>query len=307
MKNLHSKGKNIFVSTSVIILLIFSTACIEDARAIWESVIKKCANNDLLGPDVFYFGPSNNLGPGTIFEKYPSGGIGLSYRIDSYVQSESARQSLINEGTIFSCEGTSSKKFALGLLLSLESLLSLSGDLKFDLRRAEFISVSVDAAQWIDIVTGPYCTLIQKLPNDHPVRNALSARGNLVLSRALRIRHMTAELIFSHSIGNALKKKFPEFVFSPKTDEVGIKLTGQWNSDSRLIISAASDFYIAGELRAFKNTRSDGDFGLKMETDLKEKTKTAEKPESGEQAEKIGPIEKNVYVVPFIRPSKKKD
>jgi len=263
-----------FACTFLILLLL--SGCKDDARAIWKSVIKKCAKNDLLGRDILFFGPSNNLGPGTILQKFATGGGGIQV---SHLFSEYASdpESLINIGQIFSCEGMSSSSTNIGADLSLESSLSISGDLSIELKKAQKISVKADSVQWVDIITGPFKQKILDLSDDHSVKRDLLINGHLVLSRALRVRGMHAELSFSSKIGGEIKTKFPEIDVAAGLANAGIGLKGQWIGDTKLVLDSTSDFYIAGELRKFLAT------GLATRSDV------------------IGPIEQNVDKLKFVR------
>jgi len=239
-------------------------------------VIKKCANNDLIGRDILFFGPSNNLGPGTILQKFTTGGGGIQV---SHLFSEYAPdpESLINRGQAFSCEGMSSSSTKIGADLSLESALSISGDLGIELKRAKQISVKVNSAQWVDIITGPFRQQVLDLSDDNIVKTDLLVNGHLVLSRALRVRGMHTELSFSSEIGGELKAKFPEINVIAGPADAGVGLNGKWIGDTKLVIDSTSDFYIAGELREFLAT------GLAAPTDV------------------IGPLEQNVDKLKFVR------
>src|SRR5208282_778153 len=75
----------------------------KNAKAVWNDGLKKCAQNDLLGPKILYFGPSNALGPGTIFQKYADGGIQVSHLLSQYGSTD-----LYAPAQTFSCDATSS-------------------------------------------------------------------------------------------------------------------------------------------------------------------------------------------------------
>ncbi len=263
-----------FASTFLILLLFIG--CKDDARAIWKSVIKKCAKNDLLGKDILFFGPSNNLGPGTIMQKFTTGGGGIQV---SHLFSEfsSDPDSIINVGQTFSCEGMKSSRTTIGADLSLESAVSISGDLGIELKRAKKISVKVNSAQWVDIITGPFRQQILSLSDDNIVKKDLLVNGHLVLSRALRVRGMHAELSFSSEIGGEIKAKYPEIIIDSGPADAGVGLNGKWIGDTKLVIDSTSDFYIAGELREFLST------GLAAPSDV------------------IGPIIQDVDKLKFIR------
>jgi len=263
MTNQKRQSKRILSLTYTFLLLMLFCSCKDDARAMWKSVVKKCANNDLIGSDVLFFGPSNKLGPGTIWQKFTEGGGGIqvSHKFSEYAPDP---ESLINRGQAFSCQGMDYITTKIGAELSLESALSFTPSLGAELKRAKEISVKVNSAQWVDIITGPFREHVLGLSDDDSVKKDLLNNGHLVLSRALKIQGMTAELSFSTEIGGELKAKFPEI--GPSDADVG--LNGEWTGETKLVITCTSDFYIAGELREFRVTglaAPSDDIGPKVE------------------------------------------
>src|SRR5258706_15392085 len=92
-------------------VVLISVACVDcactpkNAKALWTAGLKKCAQNDLLGPNILYFGPSNALGPGTIFQKFADGGTQPSHLLNEYAPSPNG---LMSPAQTFTCSPDSS-------------------------------------------------------------------------------------------------------------------------------------------------------------------------------------------------------
>jgi hypothetical protein len=217
----------------------------KNAKAVWNDGLKKCAQNDLLGPQVFYFGPSNALGPGTIFQKFADGGIQVSHLLSQYGSVD-----LYAPAQTFSCDATSSSSFKLSGSATLPSVIPVKGTVSGSLSTAKSVTVSAQALEWDQLVTGPYKAKVLGLPDTDPVKTDLLSSHQLVLSRALKVKGMTAVLEFTDSAGAAAKLQIPGGSI-PKAGNVGVDLNATWNGNTKLTLNAPADFYIAGELRTF--------------------------------------------------------
>jgi len=236
---------------AVVMLLVLAACRPTDARAIWKDGIKKCATTDLIGPDVLYFGPSNTLGPGTVFERFSTGGIQESHLLPSYINPPDPVISP-NPGT-FACTSDRAAKMNLSAEVPLDAVLPIGAAAAAHLKKARSVKVWADELQWVALLTGPYKEKVIALPATHTVRKDLEA-GHLVLSRALRVKGLKAELEFSSDVGADVKAAVPSV-----SGAKDIKLGGAWDGTTKLTISAASDFFIAGELREWKGGLSAAD------------------------------------------------
>lgn len=253
MKTLSCQTLRVMLCTCVAFTLFLASACEGpgDARAVWKNGIKKCAKNDLLGSNVLFFGPSNALGPGTIFQNFTTGGTQVSFLIENYQPSPAPSMAPAQS---FGCSVDSAVTFKMSPNVSMDLLLGASGSVGVDLKRATNVKVQAQSLQWDQLVTGPYRQQILSLPAGHPIRDALLSGGHLVLARALRVKGMQAELEFSESTGVDVKAKIPNGAIGLPAGSTGVGLSAQWTGNTKLTLTAPSDFYIAGELRRFSET-----------------------------------------------------
>jgi len=232
------------------ILVMFMPGCDghEDARAIWRDGIKKCAANDLLGPNVLYFGPSNGDGPGTVFQTFASGGTQVSHLLTEYAPTPTSV--LDPNPQKFPCGSNFTATSTIGGGLSLPDTLKVSGDVAVNLNKARTVTINAQSIEWDQLVTGPYKELVLGLPNTNTVKTDLIQGKQLVLTRALKVAGMTADLEFTSDIGPSVKLS----IQNGPLKGVGVNFSAEWKSDTKLTITSTSDFYVAGELHTFSET-----------------------------------------------------
>ena len=236
-------------------VLLWLTACNDpsDSRAVWREAINKCASSDILGPDIVVFDPSNVLGPGTIFHRFADGGAQPSHLVTEYESDPASFMAPVGKVT---CDVNNAKTMDLGGKLNFDTALSSAGanasaEVAADLKKARSIVVTADQIQWDQLVTGPFRERILHLPDGDAVKSDLLIGHDVVLSRALRVHGMTADLKFDSDVGTKLKGEAPNVVMGLPSGSSTVELNGTWTSNTTLRLKAAQDFYIAGELRSF--------------------------------------------------------
>jgi hypothetical protein len=237
---------------SILVLLIICTSllgCREDAKSSWDAVIKKCSDNQLNGNTVLYFGPSNNVGPGSIWRPGADGGFRLRYSLDDMPDPKQ----FIEKGNPSTCDGSSATNFGLKASIGLTtSITPGSIELANDFQKAKNIQVKTTAISWDIVKEGPYESYIKNLSPADSVRDDLGKAGRLVLYRALRVSGFSATLEFTDSDTLGLKGKYSGTLSKQITGDVGAELSASWTSDNKLVLTSTGDFYIAGELVPFK-------------------------------------------------------
>jgi len=219
-----------------------------DARSVWTDIIKKCAKNDLLGSNVLYFGPSNSIGPGSIWRKTSDGGYYVRWLLTNVDAANSTP--LVNEGQKFTCSGEATSNVTISPSVALEnSVAPVGGDIAADFSKAKKTNVSVDSVQWMEIVEGPYEAKIKNLDSTSPVKADLLQGNRFIIERAVKVTGMTADLEFSHDDGVKLHAKYNGPLGSLGTGNLGVGLTAEWKGDTTLHLTSTADFFVAGEMR----------------------------------------------------------
>lgn len=235
---------------AVAVVSLVSVPCDASSRrpaadASWKEVIKRCADNQTLGKLV-YFGPSNVVGPGSIWRK---NGEGYNLRrLVSELGSADAVKPLIQIGIAASCTGISSSSFKIGLQASLENkIVPVTAGLGIDYKKAQEVKVTVDSWAWDQIVEGSFVDFVKAHPNNYT--QDISQPARFFVGKALKIIGFTAELTFSREVAAELRAQYSGPVASLGQSDLAASLPISWKNDTTLVIKAGAEpFYVAGEL-----------------------------------------------------------
>lgn len=240
------------------------SGCDSSMRQYVQEMLKKCASNDLLGKNIIYFGPTNNLGAGTLFRKFPDGSYQLSLIANSYIPANSG---IVHDSGSSSCTGNDKVSISLNGSLTADKLLgAVPVGIGAKLSSAKTASISVASYEWQELQIASYEGLISGLPSDSPIRSAILTKHDRILARALKVSGLKATLTFSSDVAPNIKASIPAKIASG--DNLGIDLTAEWKDDHTLQLTANDDAYIAGELRTYSAEGLAGPATLKDETDL---------------------------------------
>lgn len=204
-----------------------------------------CADSELNSKAVLYFGPSNQIGPGSIWSRLgPQGGYQPQWRM----QDLEIDTSLIGKGRPFQCNLSRNSQFATIASLSVVSAVAnASAGVKADFSRAKTIDISVTAAAWDTIWAGPYIAKLRSV-DDATIRRDVLGKNRLVLRRALRVDGYRVLLDFDADAKAEIKAKYAGQALGQKTlGEAGAEFSASWTNDDRLELTASGGVYVAGE------------------------------------------------------------
>ncbi|WP_153020776.1 hypothetical protein [Pseudomonas sp. BMS12] len=235
---------------SSFMLAVSVAGCRHDAKAAWADVAKDCAFSDLNGEKILFFGPSNSIGPGSIWRQASEAGGGYRVRWESASVPSGAEW--MRNGSEFQCQGNNITKFTGAATTTFASdIAPLSAELKAELEKAKSVEVKVAMMKWDTLVEGPFEQAVLALPADAPLKKDLAKPGRLVMYRALLIRGFEAKLSFDTVVGGDVSAKIKDGVLQSINGELGAGLNARWDSNKNLYLSSPSDFYVAGELVEF--------------------------------------------------------
>lgn len=237
--------------TLAVVVPLFTACNHDDAKTAWSAVAKDCAVSDLNGSKVLFFGPSNVLGPGSIWrEAAADAGGGYRVRWDSNAIPDGKNWS--KGGGEFACQGNRSTKLSAGASAGFASdIAPLSADAKADFEKAKSVEVKASMMKWDLLVEGPFEQAVVGLPASNAIKQDLAKPGRLVMYRALKVRGFEAKLTFDTKTGAELQGKYKGGVLKSVNGELGAGLNFKWVNDGELVLSAPADFYVAGELVRF--------------------------------------------------------
>lgn len=222
------------------------------ARDMSDKFIKACAGDEIQSNAVLYFGPSNQLGPGSIWSRLgPNGGYQPQWRTEDLNLNYGK---VVQVGKGFPCHSsTNSTLTASGGVSALSPAANVSAEVKGDFARAKSMTLSATEAAWDTIVAGPYLVQLNGI-SDVGIKSDVFGKNRLVVRRALRLSGYKALLDFGINFTPELKAKYDGVTLGSKAiGEVGAQFTAKWTNDQKLELSAADNVYVAGEFAQLVN------------------------------------------------------
>lgn len=237
------------ISVFALVVAVSLSACfgMGGAKSAWNDVIKRCGESSLNGREVMFFGPTNAVGPGSVWRKDDEGVFRLRYDLSQMPRP----QTFTAPFSSAQCDGTYSSKVNFGLDANL-SAVPVSAELQADFKKARKVSAKADSVAWVPIAEGPYENYVRGLSASDPVRQDLETGNRLVMTRALQVSGFTTSLSFSAENAATLKAKYPNGPLpAGLVGDLGGGLNASWSADNTLTITNAGTFYIAGEFQRF--------------------------------------------------------
>jgi hypothetical protein len=220
----------------------------------WHLLAKDCAVNDLNGDKVLYFGPSNVLGPGSVWRE-ASADAGGGYRVRWDSTAIPTPATWAKTGAEFTCQGSKTSKISGGATAKFTSQLApLNGQVAADLSRATSVEVKASKMKWDLLLEGPYEQAVRQLAANSAIRQDLEKPGRLVMYRALKVQGFEARMSFDRSAAAELQAKYSGGALQKLNGELGAGLNVKWTSETEMVITAPGDFYVAGELVPYETT-----------------------------------------------------
>jgi hypothetical protein len=234
-----------------------------------KEYVRLCSDSDLNSKSVLYFGPSNQLGPGSVWIKL---GMNGGYQPQWRVGDLGLADGIVQPGAAFSCTVSEQSQLTADAGLSVLSKVSnVSADLKSDFSRARSIEVSSTQAAWDTLIAGPFAVGVDGI-KDGAIREDVMGSNRLVMRRALKLRNYKAVLDFDSSIKPEMQAKYSGKVLSSSmVGEVGAQLSATWTAGGKLELAATGDIYVAGEFAPLIKGRIAAGRGPKSIEDLGDK------------------------------------
>lgn len=225
--------------------------CDKTVRVVWTKVVTNCVANDLdkdLIKTGVFMGPSNNLGPGTLFRQFSD----KSYQVSVLPSYLAGKAEMINAGEFVPCKGKLTTSFSLNGKLESDQVLGTPVSLQAALKSAKSIDVTIKQWRKEELVLGSYETLIGSMSDDDAPKRALLQKKDAVLAKAIKVKGFSAKVTFSTELSPSVKASIPTKVTT--TNANGVELSATWKSDRELELATDAEFYIAGQLRKWDET-----------------------------------------------------
>lgn len=216
-----------------------------------NELIKGCADSDLSSKSVLYFGPSNQIAPGSVWSRL--GDMG-GYQPQWRLQDLGIDSNVVDKGVNFTCDLSSNRRFATNASLSvLSSVANVSADASSDFSRGKVTSVKTTGAAWDTVIEGPYKKGLTQLA-DSQIRDDVMGKNRIVMRRALRLDGYQVTMDFDAALKPSIKAKYSGKILGKDTvGDVGANLSAQWTQDDKLQLTASDSIYVAGEFAELVN------------------------------------------------------
>ncbi len=210
-----------------------------DARSAWIDVLSKCASTELLGSNVFYFGVSNSIGPGSVWRRESDGSLRLRFDLSELEPDQARRAALIQQGNTADCSGQTGTQWSVALGLPFESQISgLNATLSGELRKARSVAVAVSGWNAELLREHAYEELLRTKPE---YGDEFVGDDRFVAENAIRVVGFNSSFDFEKSAAGDVKANLAA---GPITLTNGTRLQANWESDTRLKLTSSEPFYI---------------------------------------------------------------
>lgn len=210
----------------------------------WRSAIQSCAQTDILDTSEYvFFGPSNNVPPGSIWRKTGNRGFALRWNINDIDSATSANR-FTESGSWASCAFTMKLASTVNPSVFLDADLgSLSGSIASTLGKSSSVRIGFDRWRLDLLKEGPY---FEHLMQSDSLSSDLGKEGRVIMHKAILIRGFFMELDFASNLHADLKA-----IVKKHSNTGGSKLTIKESSESTLRIESSGEVYIAGSFAEY--------------------------------------------------------
>jgi hypothetical protein len=242
------------------LLALILSGCDSTAKDAWVNVIKKCAIADTIDEaKLLYFGPSNTVGPGSLWRKDIDG---KSYGLRIAEETLLDNKKIVNrDESPAQCIGQYATETEIGPKLSFTSALSpVSAEVEADFKRAKSISAKAGEIRWYTVQEKPFEDYIDNLPASNPLKEDINKGNRFVMRRALMVSGYSAEIKFDSSVAAELEGKYFGPLPAKLVGNLGAGIRASWRGGTTLVLESKAPFFVAGELHPwiFGHFRAEG-------------------------------------------------
>lgn len=255
------------------LLLFYCLACpllascgLPPAREAWDSVLSKCTESETIPTKhVVYLGPSNRIGPGSIWTE--KGRYRPEWLLEDLIN---ASRGLLSEESVLilggeaDCSGGVTTSWELSASVLLEEQTGteeskLQADLEAELDTATEISIAITTWKHDQLKRGLYRDWLRSA-DASTIRDSLFSDPEaqvLIMDSAILVSGFKATITLDQAAKARLEKDYdPEKLARLK---VAGKFTANWTQEGNLELSSEKDFYIGG---TFASLKSDGTLAM---------------------------------------------
>jgi hypothetical protein len=233
------------LATSGSLVVLILTGCSAGVARDPRMAGAGCEADDFATGNVIFFGLADDLGPGTILKPQAGNRAAPEYLLDAVVPG--GAPAVVHTGVNWTCALGDSVSRAFNANRGI-GILPVDDHTNEALARASRLTVTVDAVRWDDLLMDPFRTAIDQL-RDPKLKADLLGGRYLVVSRAFVVQGIKLTAVFDSATGAVSKAALGEGRRRLTQGKVSALVNVVWENNTKLVITAPSDIYIAGQLR----------------------------------------------------------
>jgi hypothetical protein len=214
-----------------------------NVRDAWNQVFADCGKSDLFGSRMLYFGPSNNVGPGSVWRRESDGSLRLRFELADAIPDNGKRAKLIRVNDAAKCDRNKKRSWNISLGLPFVNRL-VDAALSAEFGRAQKATVSIKGYAVDLLKEVPFKIALQDKSIPAEYRDDLSKDDRIIFENSIRISGLQVELEFEPKVGAEVRGKYKGQQFN--TGDEGAKLSVKWSGDSKVTLETEQDVYIGG-------------------------------------------------------------
>jgi hypothetical protein len=220
------------------------------ARDAWQTTFGSCVESDVLKTAV-YLGPSNPVGPGSIWRRTADGSLNLRWTLEDLALTVNE---VVAEGQPVTCDHESATTLEVSPEVFLQSaLLPTDPRLQTALKSSTRTDVGIEYYRVNSLKEGPFEAALRSLPHASDVANEFKYNDRYVLVAGVEVSGLTMDLHFTASDATSLKALIP--VNQPVDFKVGVALELRWINDTTVRMTSKGPFYVAGKFARLDSER----------------------------------------------------
>lgn len=213
----------------------------------WKKIILQCASSELLAShQVYYIGASNQIGPGSVWQRNSAKGLDLYFPFTFVVRDADQRSQILTPGADVNCSSSAKSGWNIKLGLPFSSnVVPISGDLQVALSHAKNVSISIDSYAIDTLALGIWSYTLGTLPNSDKLMQQLY--GRYLAKSGVRVKGMKTTFEFDHDLSADVQAKFQGTNFSLGSGQ-GASLHAELTGKRQITVSSPGTSYILIDL-----------------------------------------------------------
>lgn len=227
-------------------LVVFSIPAFgqKDVRSAWNEAFEMCGKSDVIGSKMIYFGPSNKIGPGSLW-RHADDGLHLRFELSDAIPNAKVRAKLIRANNYTSCSSDHATNWDVSLGLPFINKL-VDAAFFADFKRASKARISITGLAIDEIKEVPFGIALKDKSVPLEYRNDIGKPDYFIFGNGVRVKGFRVELEFEPKVGAEVHAIYKDLHFNIDGDE-GAKFSIKWSGDTKVTLeSIGEDIYIAG-------------------------------------------------------------